>query len=421
MTVVLLLLGVVVLLVLAGFLAAYETVLTEVDLIRALALEEDDDDGSHDLVWLLEHRVSSLDATLVLTVLVRAALTGLVVVLLLPYFDEGIAVLVAVLVTWVVSALFAEALPRSLVLKSPHRAGLRLASSLRSTVGLIGPIAAGFSALGRGLAGSRNDAVTNGVHDGDDGADESSDDDSDELEDEERAMIRSIFELGDTIAREIMVPRPDMVTVPETAELRELVNIVVEQGYSRLPVYRGDKDQLVGLVYAKDVLKRVALQPGLTGWRDLIRPVRHTPETKPVDDLLREMQEESVHMVLVVDEYGATTGLVTIEDVLEEIVGEIVDEHDHESPLVEVLDDGAMRVDARLSVGDLNELLDLDLPDEDFDTVGGLVVGALGHVPDEGERIEIDRVTITAEKMQGRRVAQVLVAVSAASDRQEAS
>lgn len=421
MTIVLLLLGVVVLLGIAAVLAAYETVLTEVDLIRALALEEDDDDGSHDLVWLLEHRGSSLDATLVLTVLLRAAVTGVVVVLLLPHFDEAVAVALGVVLTWIVSALFAEALPRSLVLKSPDRAGLRLASSLRTTVRVVDPIASAFTVVGRAIAGTKGDTPTNGLHEGEDHGEESSDDDSDELEDEERAMIRSIFELGDTIAREIMVPRPDMLTVPETASLREVVNVVVEQGYSRLPVYQGDKDQLIGLVYAKDVLKRVALQPGLTGWRDLIRPVRFTPETKPVDDLLREMQEESVHMVLVVDEYGATTGLVTIEDVLEEIVGEIVDEHDHESPLVEVLDDGAMRVDARLSVGDLNELLDLDLPDEDWDTVGGLVVGALGHVPDEGERIEIDRVTITAEKMQGRRVAKVLVAVTATSARQEAS
>ena len=395
---------------LAALLSAFETVLQNVDLIRALALEDDDDDGSHDLVWLLEHQGSSLNATLVLTVLVRVA-TAIMVhrILLAAGLGAAAALATAIAGTWVVSTLLTEVVPRSLVLKAPDRTGLRLASLMRATVRAIGPVADAFVGVGRAIAGVRPETSAPYAPDGGAVDEPSNDDDSDELEEEERAMIRSIFELGDTIAREVMVPRPDMVVVASSSTLRELINVVVEHGYSRLPVFQDDKDQIIGLVYAKDVLKRVALQPGLSGWRDLVRPVRLTPETKPLDDLLREMQEESVHMVMVVDEYGSMTGLVTIEDVLEEIVGEIVDEHDQETPLVEVRDDGSLRVDARLSVSDLNEILDLDLPDEDWDTVGGLVVGAAGHVPDEGEVIELEGVTITAVRMQGRRVAEVEV------------
>jgi CBS domain containing-hemolysin-like protein len=222
-------------------------------------------------------------------------------------------------------------------------------------------------------------------------------------------MIRSIFELGDTIVREIMVPRPDMVMVDQDDALETLVNTVIEHGYSRVPVYRGERDKIAGVVYAKDILRRVALEPDRAGWHDLIRPPTFVPETKDADDLMRELQAQSVHIAFVVDEYGAVTGLVTIEDILEEIVGEIVDEHDQEEPLVEILDDDRMRIDARLPVDELNELLDCDLPDDEWDTVGGLVVGALGHVPHPGEVVELNGVEITTERVQGRRVAKVIV------------
>ena len=221
----------------------------------------------------------------------------------------------------------------------------------------LGPLAGLVVSTGRAVVGAR--PGSHGPFPSDEPASEvllDDEDDDDELEEDERAMIRSIFELGDTIAREIMVPRPDMVTVAADAGLRDLVNTIVEHGYSRLPVFREDREHIVGVVYAKDVLHRVALQPDRTGWADLVRPATFIPETKRIDDLLRELQAQSVHIALVVDEYGATTGLVTIEDILEEIVGEIVDEHDHEDPLVEVLDDGGWAIDARLAVDDLNDL-----------------------------------------------------------------
>ncbi len=404
-----LLVGIALLLGVAAFLSAAETVLQRLDLVRALAIDEDEP-GANDLVWILEHRGSCLNVTLVLTVLVRVTTTAMAVVVARGWWAGAGGVAVAAALVAVVSLLVAEVAPRSTAMRHLDRTGRRLAPTVRVLVRVVGPFAGLFVSLGRTLGGAR--PGTSGPFPTDEPAAEVLADDGDsddELEEDERAMIRSIVELGDTIAREIMVPRPDMVTVEASAGLRELVNTIVQHGYSRLPVFEEDREHIVGVVYAKDVLHRVALQPDHTGWDDLVRDATFIPETKQIDDLLRELQAQSVHIAMVVDEYGATTGLVTIEDILEEIVGEIVDEHDHEDPLVEVLDDGGWAIDARLAVDDLNELIGSDLPDDDWDTVGGLVVGALGRVPEIGDTVELDGVQFETQRVQGRRVAKVLV------------
>jgi CBS domain containing-hemolysin-like protein len=263
--------------------------------------------------------------------------------------------------------------------------------------------------LGRLLVGTRRDVA--GPYPSDEDVRELlvEEDDDEVLDDDERAMITSILELGDTVVREIMVPRPDMITVDADDELREVIQTVIDHGRSRIPVVRGSGDDIVGVVHAKDVLARLATRPGSGLWSDLVREAAFVPETKRVDDLLRELRDEAIHQAIVIDEYGAVTGLVTIEDVLEEIVGEIVDEHDDEEERIQLLPSGAIRVDARLAVDDLDELLGTELPDEDWDTVGGLVFGLLGHVPAEGETVTLDGLRFTAEQVQGRRVARVLV------------
>ena len=400
---------IVVLLGVAALLAAAETVLQRLDLVRALAID-DDEPGAGDLVWILEHRGSCLNTTLVLTVVARVVTAALAVVVARSWWGGTGGVVTAIVVIAVVSLLVAEVAPRSAAMKHLDRTGRRLAPVVRGLVRVVGPLAGLVVTIGRAAVGAR--PGSHGPFPSDEPASEvliDDEDADDELEEDERAMIRSIVELGDTIAREIMVPRPDMVTVEGDAGLRDLVNTIVEHGYSRLPVFRDDREHIVGVVYAKDVLHRVALQPDRTGWADLVRAATFIPETKRIDDLLRELQAQSVHIAMVVDEYGATTGLVTIEDILEEIVGEIVDEHDHEDPLVEVLDDGGWAIDARLAVDDLNDLIGADLPDEDWDTVGGLVVGALGRVPQVGDTVELEGVHFETQRVQGRRVAKVLV------------
>jgi CBS domain containing-hemolysin-like protein len=400
------------LLVVTAYLAALETVLSRLNVVRALRLNEEERRGAGALLWVTEHRVSGLNVLLVTTVTARVALAAMAAVVGWRQLGGPTGLVVAVVAVTLSSLVLGEVAPRTVVLRHLETSGLRLARTGRLLIRSVDPLARLVVGLGRAVVPRRHEV--SGPYATDDelrqlDADEEETDD--EIEPEERAMIRSIFELAETIAREIMVPRPDMVTVAEDAPLAEVVDVAIEHGYSRIPVRDpDDEDTIVGVVYAKDLLRRLATERHRTRWGDLVRRPTFVPETKRCDDLLRELQESAVHLAIVVDEYGEIVGLVTIEDILEEIVGEIVDEHDREEPLVELLDDGGLRVDARLGVDDLNELLGAELPEEGWDTVGGLVFGTLGRVPVVGESIELDGITITVEHVQGRRVGKVHVA-----------
>jgi CBS domain containing-hemolysin-like protein len=230
------------------------------------------------------------------------------------------------------------------------------------------------------------------------------------IEHEERQLIESIIEFGDTVAREIMVPRPDMVTVSAQAKITEALDLAIEHGFSRLPVVGDSVDDVLGVAYAKDLMRAEREGRGFQPVAGLARQARFVPETKPVARLMREMQAEKFHMALLVDEYGGISGLVTLEDCLEELVGEIVDEYDEEDDDVEHLPTGELKVDGGLPIDELNELLGVALPDEDWDTVGGFVFGTLGHVPAEGESFEFAGHRFVAEKVDGRRISSVVIA-----------
>ncbi|MHA7134156.1 hemolysin family protein [Oerskovia turbata] len=238
------------------------------------------------------------------------------------------------------------------------------------------------------------------------------------IEEEEREMIRSVFGLGDTLTREVMVPRTDMITTPASTPLSKALALFLRSGFSRLPVTGTSVDDLVGVVYFKDVVKVVHGSPEAAARQvgDVARPAIFVPESKPVDDLLREMQASASHIAMVVDEYGGVAGLVTIEDALEEIVGELTDEHDRSGPEVEDLGDGEFRVPARLPLDELGELFGLDVEDDDVDTVGGLLAKALGKVPLPGSGAEAQGVRMTGERVEGRRKQLATVLVRAAHD-----
>jgi CBS domain containing-hemolysin-like protein len=229
------------------------------------------------------------------------------------------------------------------------------------------------------------------------------------IEEEEKELIHSIFEFGDTIVREVMVPRPDVVGIEDDKTLRDVQALVLTHGYSRIPVYHDDLDDVLGFVFAKDVLK--ALHQGKVDMplRDLVREAHVVPESKKVADLLREMQRERFHIALVTDEYGSVTGIVSLEDLLEELVGEIADEYDREEPQVAQVSDGVYRVSGKTAIDDVNELLDADLPDEEWDTVAGLVLDLFGKIPDPGEETSFQGLQFRAEEVNGRRVATVLI------------
>ena len=242
------------------------------------------------------------------------------------------------------------------------------------------------------------------------------------IESGERKMIHSVFELGDTLAREVMVPRTYMVTIGSDREARKAMNLFLRSGYSRIPVTGEDSDDVLGLLYFKDVVRRITADPASARAPvvDLMRPMPFIPESKPVDALLREMQRDQTHFALVVDEWGGTAGLVTIEDIIEEIVGEIADEYDRETPDLEQLAEGRWRVDATMDIDDLAEELGVTIEEDEVDTVGGLIGKTIGRVPILGSTCEVAGLRLTAERMAGRRhrIATVIVERVTAADRE---
>jgi len=229
----------------------------------------------------------------------------------------------------------------------------------------------------------------------------------DEEEVEERRLITSVLEFSDTLVREVMVPRLDMVTVSRDETTDAVLDIVVGQGFSRIPVVGEGPDDIVGFIYAKDLLGVSDIGP--VSVTTIMRPVYFVPETKRIPDLLRDMQSRQQHMAIVVDEFGGTAGLVTIEDLLEELVGEIIDEYDTEEPLLVEHDDGGYLVDGRFSVEDLGETLGVELEHDEWDTVSGLVLDMAGRVPHVGETFEVGDVRFEVAVVQGRRVTQIRV------------
>jgi CBS domain containing-hemolysin-like protein len=303
-------------------------------------------------------------------------------------------------------ALFAllEAVPRALVARNPERWGLRLAP-------YIGPFKLLFGGAGRILS-----IPARAVARPPSGEEEEEmlrlmeiEDDEGEIEDEERKMIRGVFGLEDTAVREIMTPRTDFAAVDTDATADDVVQLIIDRGFSRIPLYEKNADSIVGIVYAKDLFRDLARGHKPAQLRDIARPAFFVPESKRLDDLLTDMRKQRVHMAIVVDEYGGTAGLVTIEDLLEEIVGEIEDEYDRvEQNIVRISDDEAL-LDGRVSIDDLNELFETQVRNEDYDTVGGCVFHHLGRVPTVGDAVETGGVKLTVLSVDGHRVKRLRV------------
>lgn len=228
------------------------------------------------------------------------------------------------------------------------------------------------------------------------------------LEQEERKMISSIFRLGNTLAREIMIPRIDVTAVEVSASLEEAADCLLETGHSRMPAYEESIDNILGLLYAKDLLPIWREGSTITSLRELLRPAYFVPEAKKVDELLAEMQSRRIHMAIVVDEYGGVAGLVTLEDIVEEIVGEIQDEYDQaeESPYQE-LGAGEFIFQGRVDLDDFNEVMGSYLPHEEADTIGGFIYNRVGRVPTNGESLQVDNLVLTVEQVSGRRIRKV--------------
>ncbi len=412
------------LLVAAAFLAMAETSLTRLPHARAKALLEEGRRGAASLEHLLANRQRALNPVLLAVLTCHLSAAVMLGIVAHSYFGAPGLVL-ATVIEIVAIFVLAEAAPKTYALEHPEQSALLVAPVVNGLVDF-----APYRLVTRMLMGAANVVLPGKGRKEGPGVSEEEllamadvAVEADVLEVEERALIRSIIDFGDTVVREVMVPRPDMVTIPVDATVGEAMETVVNNGYSRVPVCGDGIDDVVGMVYAKDLLRATrdrgrddsavdpAVDPasGAASVDGLMREAQFVPETKRVAELLPEMQSRMYHMAIVVDEYGSTAGLVTLEDLIEELVGEIVDEFDVEDPMLEPLPGGGVRVNARLSVDELDELLHLDLPKGDWDTVGGLMLNLLGHPAAEGETVELDDHRLRAERVQGRRIGRVRI------------
>ncbi len=400
-------------LVLLGFVGVFsvcETVLVHLSVARATTMVDEGQARADTLVELLHRREANLGAVLVARLAAQVGVVGLLVTLSRGN-EFSTTVWVVFAAALVVLLGVVEALAKTVALVRTDQVALRV-STLLAAVGripLLGLLGAGLSSFVRHRSDGIDDTERPRVSEEELLALAEVAVEADVIETSEHALIESIIEFGDTIVREVMVPRPDMVTVEASWKISDVMEVVILNGYSRIPVVGESIDDIVGIAYAKDLMRAERDGNGDHAVGDHLRQARFVPEQQRVSSLLPEMQSEQFHMAIVIDEYGGVAGLVTLEDLIEELVGEIVDEFDVEDPMAEPLPGGAYRVNARMPLDEVNDLLDADLPEGDWDTVGGLVFGTLGHVPFEGETVELGSHRLTAARVQGRRIGMVRI------------
>ncbi|HYT79293.1 MAG TPA: hemolysin family protein [Actinomycetota bacterium] len=402
------LLGILVLILAVGIMAASETAIIRMNRARAYKLLEEKRRGAQSLLRIVENVAPYLNVVLLLTLLATIGGTTLATILASRHLG-GWSEVVSTAGMTLLLFIFAEVTPKTFAVQHTDRVGLRVAPLIVALTRVLGPVAnvlikvANLVMPGKGLPQGPfiTEQEIRAM------AEVASEEEA--IEEEEKDLIHSIFEFGDTLVREVMVPRPDIVAAPVRSGAPHVLDLMLRHGYSRIPVYRENIDEIEGVVYAKDLLRHLHAGKGDVALDTIMREPYFVPETKKVSELLREMQQRRVHIAICLDEYGSVAGLATIEDLLEELVGEIADEYDREEPQMEPVDEDTYRVNGRLSIDDVNELLDVDLPHEEWDTVAGLMYGLLGSVPTQGETVTFDNLTFVAEKVQGRRISKVLI------------
>jgi CBS domain containing-hemolysin-like protein len=389
---------------LSAFFSGSEIALFSVNKVRIRKLAEEGLSKAVILNRLLERPNRLLATILVGNNIVNVGIAAVITSLAISFFGNrgvGIAIGVATLMILV----FSEITPKAFAAKNAERVSLFVARPISTLVQLLYPVVRGLVLITtpviRIFGGeTKRPFITEeeikmlvevGEKEG-------------IIEKDEKEMIKSVFKFGDTTAKEVMVPRIDISAIDGNADLEEAKKLVLETGYSRTPVHEESIDNVAGFLFSKDLLK--ASKPG-TKVKDIMRQAYYVPETKKLDEILDEMQAGKTQMAVVVDEYGGTAGLVTLEDLVEEIVGEILDEKE-ELP-IKIIDDKTALVNAKTSIDDVNEALGTILPEDDFGTLGGLIFNTLGDIPVTGEKVEVDNVTLIVDRMRGRRISWIKV------------
>ncbi len=392
----------------AGLFAAADSAITMVSAARVEDMQREGRRGAASLHAIVGDKPRYTNLLLLLRVGAELTATVLVTAVALSTWGFNIWVgVIVVLIMLLLSYVAIGVLPRTIGRQHPYAVGLHAAGPTRAIGRVLSPVASLLILIGNAITPGRgfregpfsSDIELRELVDmaGDRGV----------VEEAEREMLQSVFELGDTIVREVMVPRTEVIWIEETKSLRQAMHLATASGLSRIPVIGEDVDDVLGVIYIKDLIARtLSMAPGDRGpaLAEVMRTPVFVPESKNVDSLLREMQRSRSHFAIVVDEYGGTAGIVTIEDIIEEIVGEITDEYDQEQPdPVEHLADGAVRVAARLPVEDLGDVFDVELPAEDVETVGGLLAQLLGRVALPGAQAEVNGLLLTGEAGVDRR------------------
>ena len=405
---------VVVLLGASALLALSETALVRMSRAKAKSLADDGRRGAKVLTRLTEDPQGFLNPVLLLVLICQLVVATLVGILAVRWFG-GWGVAAATVFEIVVIFVFAEAVPKNWAVQHPDRAALFSAPLVSAVVGFwpVRMISGGLIGLANLFIGHKGGYVGSGVTESELLAMADVAVEGDVIETAERALIHSIIEFGDTVVREVMVPRTDMVTIGADESVEAALDVALEAGRSRMPAVDQRIDDVAGIAYTKDLIQSVRAGGGAEPVGAHLRAAHFVPETKRVSDLMREMQSDKFHLAMVVNEYGGTAGLVTLEDLIEELVGEIVDEFDVEETPVEELASGGVRVSARLPVDEVNDLLDAHLPTGAWDTVGGLVFDLLGHVPVAGESITSEGMRLVVDRVNGRRIERVSIVPSA--------
>ena len=395
------------LVVLAGLFTAADAAIASFSRARAQELLSEGRPGAGRLVAVLDDAPRHLNTALLLELLCEVSAIVLVTLLISGDTDHWwTALLISIGAMLVVSFVVIGVAPRTLGRQHAERVALFSAWPLSALTSVLGPIPRLLILVGNAITPGRG--FREGPFSSETELREMVDiaEATELIEAGERKMIHSVFELGDTTVREVMVPRGDVVYIESYKNLRQTLSLFLRSGFSRVPVVGENLDEIRGIVYLKDVVQRDFEAPDVELTQrveEIMRPAHWVPESKPVDDLLREMQARRQHVAVVVDEYGGTAGLITIEDLLEEIVGEITDEYDSDHVEVEQLPDGVYRVSSRYPVDDLDELFGFEIEEEDIDSVGGLLAKHLGRVPIPGSIVEAHALRFEAERVAGRR------------------
>ncbi len=407
------LIAMLVLTLLAAYFAACETALMRVSRIRVRYLVEKKVKKADELKRLLDKPDFFYPTILLLVTAVQLTAASLATWLTIRLtHNTGLGVAIGTVFITALMFIFGELVPKSAASHNSEGIALwvtrpvtLLSRIFRPLTWLLELIASGVLMLfGRKI--DLNEGII--TEEGEIKALVSFAEEQDVIEEEEKEMVHSVFEFSDTLAREVMVPRPDMVTLPADSSMKEALVTVMEYGHSRIPVYMGELDNIAGVLYAKDLMAHLLEDKLDHPIKDILRKAIVIPETKVLSELLNDLKKRKVHMSIVVDEYGTVVGLVTIEDLLEEIVGEIFDEYDLEVNLVEKIDDRHYRVDARMNLEDLSEILPVDIPGPaDIDSVGGLVLKVLGHLPIAGETFVYNGISVKVEKLRNNRITKV--------------